>query len=105
MIAQTVLPDEVGVLPQARDNALTMARPDTSMPFGGDGTRMAGVLLSSATAIVNAVIASKPSAILIAPTDVKALIAPLTQAKQQEHQELVATPPDHVVGLAYVPAQ
>ena len=36
------------------------------------------------TPIVNSVIASKPSAILIAPTDVKALIAPLTQAKQQD---------------------
>src|SRR5882757_5234212 len=52
MIAQTVLPDEVGVLPQARDNALTMAKPDTSMLFGGEGSRMAGALLSSATAIV-----------------------------------------------------
>ncbi|MBT2230530.1 ABC transporter substrate-binding protein [Nonomuraea sp. NEAU-A123] len=36
------------------------------------------------TPIVNSVIAGKPSAILIAPTDVKALIAPLTQAKQQD---------------------
>jgi ribose transport system substrate-binding protein len=36
------------------------------------------------TPIVNSVVASKPNAILIAPTDVKALIAPLTQAKQQD---------------------
>ncbi|MEU7743933.1 ABC transporter substrate-binding protein [Nonomuraea sp. NPDC049158] len=36
------------------------------------------------TPIVNSVIASKPNAMLIAPTDVKALIAPLTQAKQQD---------------------
>lgn len=33
------------------------------------------------TPIVNSVVASKPDAMLIAPTDVKALIAPLTQAK------------------------
>ncbi|GAA3540611.1 ABC transporter substrate-binding protein [Nonomuraea rosea] len=36
------------------------------------------------TPIVNSVVASKPSAMLIAPTDVKAMIAPLTQAKQQD---------------------
>ncbi|MEV4355619.1 ABC transporter substrate-binding protein [Nonomuraea sp. NPDC049625] len=35
------------------------------------------------TPIVNSVVASKPDAMLIAPTDVKAMIAPLTQAKQQ----------------------
>src|SRR6516162_412901 len=52
MTAQTVLPDEVGVLPHARDNASTIARPDTSMPFSGDGSRSAGVLLLSDTAIV-----------------------------------------------------
>src|ERR1700675_2262712 len=52
MTAQTVLPEDVGVLPQARDNAETMARPDTSMPFGGDGSRTAGAPLASDTAIV-----------------------------------------------------
>ncbi|WP_219471246.1 ABC transporter substrate-binding protein [Nonomuraea rhizosphaerae] len=36
------------------------------------------------TPIVNSVVAGHPDAILIAPTDVKALIAPLTQAKQQD---------------------
>ncbi|TDE32786.1 sugar ABC transporter substrate-binding protein [Nonomuraea mesophila] len=35
------------------------------------------------TPIVNSVTASAPDAMLIAPTDVKAMIAPLTQAKQQ----------------------
>lgn len=35
------------------------------------------------TPIVNSVVASKPDALLIAPTDVKAMIAPLTQARQQ----------------------
>jgi ribose transport system substrate-binding protein len=35
------------------------------------------------TPIVNSVVASAPDAMLIAPTDVKAMIAPLTQAKQQ----------------------
>ncbi|NUS06905.1 MAG: substrate-binding domain-containing protein [Nonomuraea sp.] len=35
------------------------------------------------TPIVNSVVASKPDALLVAPTDVKAMIAPLTQAKQQ----------------------
>ncbi|TMR88508.1 ABC transporter substrate-binding protein [Nonomuraea basaltis] len=35
------------------------------------------------TPIVNSVVASGPDAMLIAPTDVKAMIAPLTQAKQQ----------------------
>jgi hypothetical protein len=43
MTAQTVLPDDVGVLPQARDNAATIARPDTSTPFAGDGSRRAVV--------------------------------------------------------------
>ncbi|WP_326638522.1 ABC transporter substrate-binding protein [Nonomuraea fuscirosea] len=36
------------------------------------------------TPIVNSVVAGKPDALLIAPTDVKAMIAPLTQAKQQD---------------------
>ncbi|GAA2894373.1 ABC transporter substrate-binding protein [Nonomuraea rubra] len=35
------------------------------------------------TPIVNSVVAGGPDAMLIAPTDVKAMIAPLTQAKQQ----------------------
>ncbi|MFI6496144.1 ABC transporter substrate-binding protein [Nonomuraea typhae] len=35
------------------------------------------------TPIVNSVVAAKPDAMLVAPTDVKAMIAPLTQAKQQ----------------------
>ncbi|WP_157245743.1 ABC transporter substrate-binding protein [Nonomuraea typhae] len=35
------------------------------------------------TPIVNSVVAAKPDALLVAPTDVKAMIAPLTQAKQQ----------------------
>ncbi|MEV4170940.1 ABC transporter substrate-binding protein [Nonomuraea sp. NPDC049709] len=35
------------------------------------------------TPIVNSVVAGRPDALLIAPTDVKAMIAPLTQAKQQ----------------------
>lgn len=35
------------------------------------------------TPVVNAAVAKAPSAILIAPTDVKAMIAPLLQAKQQ----------------------
>ncbi|MGR6916569.1 ABC transporter substrate-binding protein [[Actinomadura] parvosata] len=35
------------------------------------------------TPIVNSVVAGAPDAMLIAPTDVKAMIAPLTQAKQQ----------------------
>ncbi|MCK2217223.1 ABC transporter substrate-binding protein [Actinomadura sp. ATCC 31491] len=35
------------------------------------------------TPIVNSVTASHPDAMLVAPTDVKAMIAPLTQAKQQ----------------------
>ncbi|MFD0472239.1 ABC transporter substrate-binding protein [Nonomuraea thailandensis] len=35
------------------------------------------------TPIVNSVVAGGPDALLIAPTDVKAMIAPLTQAKQQ----------------------
>ncbi|NJP89083.1 substrate-binding domain-containing protein [Nonomuraea sp. FMUSA5-5] len=35
------------------------------------------------TPIVNSVVAGAPDALLIAPTDVKAMIAPLTQAKQQ----------------------
>ncbi|MCF6476489.1 sugar ABC transporter substrate-binding protein [Nonomuraea sp. MG754425] len=35
------------------------------------------------TPIVNSVVAGRPDAILVAPTDVKAMIAPLTQAKQQ----------------------
>src|SRR5271166_3880500 len=52
MTAHTALPDEVGVLPQARDNASTIARPDTSMPLSGDGNRTAGVLLPSDTAMV-----------------------------------------------------
>src|SRR6202453_2027291 len=52
MTAQTVLPDEVGVLPHARDNAATIARPDMSRPVAGDGSRWAGALLPSDTAIV-----------------------------------------------------
>ncbi|MFG1710140.1 ABC transporter substrate-binding protein [Nonomuraea sp. M3C6] len=36
------------------------------------------------TPIVNSVVAGKPNAMLIAPTDVKAMIAPLTQAKKQD---------------------
>ncbi|MFI6533734.1 ABC transporter substrate-binding protein [Nonomuraea sp. NPDC050547] len=35
------------------------------------------------TPIVNSVVAAQPDALLIAPTDVKAMIAPLTQAKQR----------------------
>ena len=52
MIAHTVLPDAVGVLPHARDKASTIASPDTSMPLTGDGSRTAGVLLASETAMV-----------------------------------------------------
>src|ERR1700749_1217039 len=52
MTAQTVLPHEVGVLPQARDNASTIARPETSMPCAGDGSRWAIAVLSSDTAMV-----------------------------------------------------
>src|ERR1700759_754277 len=52
MTAQTVLPDEVGALPHAPDNAHTTARPDTSMPWSGGASRTAGVLLLSDTAIV-----------------------------------------------------
>ena len=33
------------------------------------------------TPVVNAVVAKKPDAILVAPTDTKAMIPPLTQAK------------------------
>lgn len=36
------------------------------------------------TPIVNSVVAGHPDALLIAPTDVKAMIAPLTQARQQD---------------------
>src|SRR5215218_3206913 len=52
MTAQTVLPDEVGVLLQARDKASTIASPDTSMPLEGDTSRNAGALLESDTAMV-----------------------------------------------------
>src|SRR5580693_3478186 len=52
MTAQTVLPVAVGVLPQARDNASTIARPDTSIPLSGEGSLRAGVLLTSDTAMV-----------------------------------------------------
>src|SRR5271163_4532474 len=52
MTAQTVLPDAVGVLPHSRDNAATIARPDMSRPVAGDGSRWAGALLPSDTAIV-----------------------------------------------------
>src|SRR6201997_5776299 len=52
MTAHTVLPVDVGVLPQARDNASTIAKPDTSIPLSGDGSRRAGVVLWSDTAMV-----------------------------------------------------
>ncbi|MDT5218710.1 MAG: hypothetical protein QOF15_815, partial [Mycobacterium sp.] len=52
MTAQTVFPDDVCVLPQARDKASTIASPDTSMPLGGDASRDAAALLVSETAMV-----------------------------------------------------
>src|ERR1700749_3097650 len=51
MTAQTVLPEEVGVLPHARDKGCTIAAPDRGVPVGGDGSRRAGALLASETAM------------------------------------------------------
>ncbi len=56
------------------------------------------------TPIVNAVTAAKPSALLIAPTDSKALIAPLQQAKARDIKIILVdtTVEDQSIGLSRI---
>jgi len=57
MTAQTVFPDGVGVLPQARHTDATIAKPDIrSPPRKGSSWRAAGVELSSRTEMNTAVL-------------------------------------------------